>query len=246
MVRAGHEAFQERGDTTLAVRATSRFAHCAVSWQIDTDGNGTIDKDEFSKWVGNTWKCSGAPLEPDRSPGFDAPRFPFLGTEAAEIFKIWDVSEDSTIGPYEYCTLMAVFHAENELQQIQAENEQMEASPCWPPNRPLYQTNPHRSQKIMGEVFPCGINCFMCTMYTGLLCCCCTCGLSMCPMYCTVSQSKVEDMKKGENSNEEVVARTVLAATKKTLLKGPSDSLKTVVRDSQGNSGQVPSAVGAP
>ena len=44
------------------------------------------------------------------------------------MFAEWDVDQNSSISKYEYFSLMAVFHAENELIQMQAKDEEVEAA----------------------------------------------------------------------------------------------------------------------
>merc|ERR1711907_309719 len=167
--------------------------------EIDTDKNGKIDKKEFAKWVGITWDCSE--------------------TEANDIFTRWDVNEDESIGPYEYCTLMAVFHAEHESATIEHTVEML--------------------ADLEKAMFPCGLGCFLCTAYFGVALCCCTCGLSFVPL-CCLSAMSPKPMEYG--SDEQVdhqdecdaeIAKKSLASTKAVLQKGPLDSLKTVIRISQ-------------
>lgn len=162
---------------------------------IDLNSDGSVDEAEFVTWMKRAYSLSDE--------------------EAKEAFKTWDFDKDKgKLGKEEYCTLMAVFHTENELNTLLVETEAAES--------------------MLGDMFPCGFCCFGYSCYFGAMCCCCTLGLSMLPFYCQLKMmaEKTEYNKAHEAEIAEAMAKEkaqkVLSKTQQMIKNGPADTLKAV------------------
>jgi len=165
---------------------------------IDANHDGSIDETEFIAWMK------------------DPTQFNLTDDEAKEAFQKWDFDKTKgTLGKEEYCTLMAVYHAERELNEI------------------LVEINGLENQ--LNDLFPCGFCCFGYSAYFGAACCCCTLGLSCLPFYCQMKMmaEKAEyiDTHKEEikEQQQKEKAEKVVSQTKAMVVKGPADTLKAVV-----------------
>merc|ERR1711998_142245 len=159
---------------------------------------GSIDETEFIAWMK------------------DPTQFNLTDDEAKEAFQKWDFDKTKgTLGKEEYCTLMAVYHAERELNEI------------------LVEINGLENQ--LNDLFPCGFCCFGFSAYFGAACCCCTLGLSCLPFYCQMKMmaEKAEyiDTHKEEikEQQQKEKAEKIVSQTKAMVVKGPADTLKAVV-----------------
>jgi len=165
----------------------------------DKNHDGELQADEFKEWMKDL--CAM-----DES-------------TATKVFEAWDIDGGGTVGPYEYCSIMAIMHVQESLIEKEAEMAAMD--------------------KQVRDLFCCGITCFLLSIEYGAKCCCCTCGLSCCPMYCQLQYMtnqmayKIEHAKEIEEQYNKDLDTAKKAAITDTLSKGPQDALKLAVRDSQ-------------
>jgi hypothetical protein len=161
--------------------------------KMDADHNGHLDFEEYKNFVKKNFEMSGH--------------------ESKEAFKKWDVDEGKSVGVYEYCQMMAIWHGEFELhkQQMQAEaiiNTMAGAVPC----------------------SCCGGCCIEYSCKFGLLCSLCTLGLSWIPCWCIAraTAANLEDQDKMDEECKKAKKEAVKHAkesTKKVILAGPATGL---------------------
>merc|ERR1712094_31911 len=89
---------------------------------------------------------------------------------------------DEKIGKYEFCSIMAVMHTREVLIRQKAQSEAI--------------------QNEINDLFCCGVECFMCSLEYGVKLCCCTCGLSCCPMYCRLQYMARQTAYRIEHADE--------------------------------------------
>jgi hypothetical protein len=172
--------------------------------QFDLDGNGFMDKKEFVK--------------------FAEKNFHMTESEAKDVFKKWDIDEGKEIGPFEFVTLMAVWHGEYSIQ--------------------VQRCMDHFVIGGLANAMPCGC----CPDEDGIPCCakfgiyfgvCCslpTLCLSWIPCYlittATAANIATDDGKLMEKAAEEATEKS-LDKTKEVLLKGPAGRFKNVIKEDQ-------------
>jgi len=173
--------------------------------KLDVDQNGFLDKKEFTKWMTTQFRL------PDK--------------DVDKVMEMWDIDQTGKIGPYEYATLMAVWHNEKDLLDVEKEVNEVNAA--------------------IALVLPgcaCGsLNCCLYGGYCSFSCCLCTACIAPCcyTCFCLYPAMKNMDSMEGMKGRraleaaEQDLKDKVLQSVRKILLDGPSDSLKLQTKELQ-------------
>eukprot|EP00658_Telonema_sp_P-2_P066999 TRINITY_DN55964_c0_g1_i1.p2 TRINITY_DN55964_c0_g1~~TRINITY_DN55964_c0_g1_i1.p2 ORF type:complete len:219 (-),score=49.46 TRINITY_DN55964_c0_g1_i1:92-748(-) len=111
--------------------------------EFDNDQSGFLDQQEFGRFVQKKFACSGA--------------------ESGQMFDVWDVDKGQSVGPYEFVSMMAVYHSEKHFGEAEAESKV--------------------SYKCVDSLVSGGVCGLQWAMYFGVSCSLCTLCLSWIPMY---------------------------------------------------------------
>jgi len=161
----------------------------AVFAAMDADNNKFLDKSEFENLLKEN--------------------FDMDSDQAAEAFKKYDVDHEGTIGVYEFCQMLAIWHSQYTFHKVKHEGD--------------------AEAEVIRTITPCSCcdGCFVqrATEF-GCLCSLCTLGLSWIPCYCIAgaAASNLTDPEKMEKIEEKAAKHAQKAAKKSTakkLMKGP-------------------------
>eukprot|EP00658_Telonema_sp_P-2_P029502 TRINITY_DN22440_c0_g1_i1.p1 TRINITY_DN22440_c0_g1~~TRINITY_DN22440_c0_g1_i1.p1 ORF type:complete len:297 (-),score=95.31 TRINITY_DN22440_c0_g1_i1:314-1204(-) len=154
-------------------------------------------------------------LDPEEFRGFVKAKFKMTDGDADKLFEEWDVDKGKSIGPYEFVSMMAVYHSEQHFAETRIKNDCVYAAV---------------DGMLAGGV--CGA---ATALYFGLICSLCTLCLSWIPFYCVAKTTgerlgDPEFQRNYQNDLEKACAESVNEARKHTikrLLKGPNEKLIT-------------------
>lgn len=200
LVEAQAEQLAEQGDSTFQGWYEEDLHKFTTV--LDADDNGVLDKKEFTAWVTNQFDLSEKDID--------------------EVFKKWDLDKGGTVGPYEYCTLMAVWHTEQDLLLIKKAVKAAE----------------HTVEAMMPPCACGSLSCYINSAMLSIGCCLCTACTSLCAFYCCCTRPLAERIQYMEEHQQELEKKAqqdftnmVLQSVKKILLKGPSDELKLITKE---------------
>lgn len=203
-------------DTAVTMRTQANQIQMMIDWgdakfeawyeadqkqfaKFDTDNSKELEASEFLNWVQELYSIQA--------------------DEATAILAKWDVDADKSIGPYEFCAIMAVLHCQEDLIRMEEQQRQLD--------------------EYLRSLFCCGMTCFLLSMEWGLKCCPYTCGLSCCPFYCQMDcmtrqlAYHAEHAEEIKAKNAEDEKNAVNSKAKASLNEGPPDKLKSSILEQQ-------------
>jgi len=153
---------------------------------MDADGNHFLDKEEFKEFVKKNFEMNA--------------------DEAKKVLELYDVDHKKTIGIFEFCQMMAVWHTQHAWQAAKYSVK--------------YEGD------ILEDTIPCSCCDGLCIKFAthiGCSCSLCTLCLSWIPCYCILmaTDCNIEDLEKAHQKAIATAAKEAKASTKKKLLKGP-------------------------
>jgi len=143
---------------------------------------------------------------------------------ATAIFEAWDIDGGKSIGKFEFCSLLATCRLQEKKITRQVVAEDLEAT--------------------VDGMFCCGQSYFLFSMAAGTYCCCCTCGLSCCPLLCQMSymadkvKYNLEHAEEMMKNQERKIQEKFKAEIPKKLQQGPKEGLKGYVIKKQNKTAQ--------